>query len=268
MTLRASVAQTAPHIADVDANLREAERTIAELTGRTDIVVFPELFTTGYRRDGMDHVALAEPIPGGPSLARLGAAAARARLAVVGTILELDDDAVYDTAVVIGSDGLLAGTYRKTHLYPAERAHFSAGDRLEVVDLGVARLGLAICFEHAFPEIFTELALTGADLVAIPSAVPVGFEYLLELRTRARAQDNQVFVAAANLVGFDGATEWCGMSMIVGPRGNVIAALGNDGTGVIHAELDVADAVAERTQEPVLENRRPDLYPHLGAPRG
>src|SRR5207248_9865946 len=59
----------------------------------------------------------------------------------------------------------------------------------------------------AFPEIFTELALAGANLVAIPSAVPVGFEHLLALRTRARAQDNQLFVAAANLVGFDGETQ-------------------------------------------------------------
>jgi predicted amidohydrolase len=262
MTLRLAVAQTAPRVGDVEANLAGAERTIADLTGRADVVVFPELFTTGYRREGMDHVALAEPLAGGPSVTRLGRAAAAAGLAVVGTILEAADGRIYDSAVVIGADGALAGSYRKSHLYPAERAYFAAGDRLEVIDAGAARIGLAICFEHAFPEIFAELALGGAELIAIPSAVPVGYEYLLELRTRARAQDNQVFVAAANLTGFDGVNDWCGASMIVGPRGDVLVAAGRE-PGVVGVDVEVAAAAAERRQEPVLANRRPALYPHL-----
>jgi predicted amidohydrolase len=263
VTLRVSVAQTAPRIGDVGANLADAERVIAALAGRADVVVFPELFTTGYRRDGMEHAALAEPLAGGPSIERLGRAAADARLTVVGTLLEAADGLVYDTAVVIDAAGTLAGSYRKSHLYPAERAHFAAGDSLKVVDAGVARIGLAICFEHAFPEIFTELALGGADLIAIPSAVPVGYEYLLELRTRARAQDNQVFVAASNLVGFDGVSKWCGRSMIVGPRGDALAAAAGGEPEIIQAVLDLARVEAERAQEPVLSNRRPELYPHL-----
>jgi len=265
MSLSVSVAQTAPRLGDVRANLAEAERIIGEEAGRTDVVVFPELFTTGYRREGMDHAALAEPLAG-ESVVRLGRAAADAGLIVIGTLLESADGSVYDTAVVIGADGRLIGTYRKSHLYPDERRHFGAGDRLQVVDGGVARIGLAICFEHAFPEIFTELALRGADLMVIPSAVPVGYEYLLDLRTRARAQDNQVFVAASNLVGFDGVTRWCGTSMIVGPRGQVLAAAGTVDPTVIRATLEPADVAAERRQEPVLVNRRPDLYSHLAMP--
>lgn len=264
MTVRVAVAQTAPRVGDVERNLVDIERIIAGLAGRSDVVVFPELFTTGYRREGMDHAALAEPLAGGPSVARLARAAASAQLAVVGTILEAAEGCIYDTAVVIGADGGLAGSYRKSHLYPAERAHFAAGDSLEVVDVGMTRIGLAICFEHAFPEIFTELAIRGAELIAIPSAVPIGYAYLLELRTRARAQDNQVFVAAANLVGFDGATEWCGTSMIVGPRGDVLAS-GGSTAGVIRADIDASDVAAERRQEPVLINRRPDLYPNLAS---
>lgn len=266
MSLRVSVAQTAPRVGSVDANLADAEAIISNLAGRADLVVFPELFTTGYRREGMDHESLAEPIPDGPSFERLARAAVAADLSVVGTMLEAADGRVYDTAVVIGADGMLAGRYRKSHLYPDERPHFAPGDRLEVIETRGARIGLAICFEHAFPEIFTELALRGADLIVIPSAVPVGYEYLLELRTRARAQDNQVFVAAANLVGFDGTTEWCGTSMIVGPKGQVLAAAGPHDAVVIDAELDSAEVAAERRQEPVLLNRRPDLYPHLADP--
>lgn len=266
MSLTVAVGQTAPSIGDVRANVADAERLIRAEAGRAEIIVFPELFTTGYRREGMDHQALAEPLPAGDSVARLGRAAADAGIVVIGTMLEAADGRVYDTGVVIGANGELAGIYRKSHLYPDERANFAAGDRLEVVDAGGARIGLAICFEHAFPEIFAELALRGADLIVIPSAVPVGYEYLLELRTRARAQDNQVFVAASNLVGFDGATTWCGMSMIVGPRGQVLAAAGSDEPTVIRATLDPAEIVAERRQEPVLVNRRPDLYRRLMDP--
>lgn len=263
MTVRLAVAQTAPRVGDVEHNLREIESVIAGVASRADLLVLPELFTTGYRREGMDHVALAEPIPGGPSVTRLARLAGDAHLALVGTVLEAADGLVFDTAVVIGPAGELLATYRKTHLYPAERRHFAPGDRLVTAEAADIRLGLAICFEHAFPEIFTELALAGAQLVAIPSAVPVGYEYLLDLRTRARAQDNQLFVAAANLVGFDGETRWCGESMIVSPRGEVLARAGSEGPAVILADIDPGDIAGERAQEPVLANRRPSLYSRL-----
>jgi hypothetical protein len=77
---------------------------------------------------------------------------------------------------------------------------------------------------------------------------------------------NQVFVAASNLVGFDGVTDWCGRSMIVGPRGEVLAAAGGDEPATIEAVLDPAQVAAEREQEPALTNRRPELYPHLALP--
>lgn len=254
-----AVVQTAPRVGAVDDNVADAERRIAGFAGRADLAVFPELFTTGYRRDGMDHRALAEPIPDGPSVRRLATAARTAGVAVAGTLLEVDADRVYDTAVLIGPDGKLLARYRKTHLYPAERPYFSPGNELVVSRLNGERVGLAICFEHAFPEIFTALAVRGATLIVIPSAVPQGFEYLLDLRTRARAQDNQLYVAAANLAGFDGRTHWCGRSVIVDPRGQVVASAGTD-EAEITATIDSAMIANERRQEPTLANRRPELY--------
>lgn len=260
--LTVAVLQTAPGVGKVAENVGEAERRIAALAGRAELVLFPELFTTGYRRHGMDHAALAEPVPGGPSLGRLARAARGAGLAVAGTLLERDGEQVYDTAILIGSDGELVAKYRKTHLYPAELPYFSPGDELVVAHLSSdsVPVGLAICFEHAFPEIFTALALRGAGLILIPSAVPHGFEYLLDLRTRARAQDNQVYVAAANLVGFDGETHWCGGSAIVDPRGEMIAQAGGDAESEILATIDPRLIERERQQEPALERRRPELY--------
>lgn len=256
-----AVVQTAPEVGAVERNVELAVERILGLAGRADLVVFPELFTTGYRREGMDHASLAEPIPGGPTVRRLAAAARGARIAVAGTILEREGEAIYDAGILIGPDGELAAKYRKTHLYPAERAFFTPGDELVVAPLrDSVRVGLAICFEHAFPEIFTTLALRGATLIAIPSAVPKGYEYLLGLRTRARAQDNQLYVAAANLVGFDGVTRWCGRSVIVDPRGEVIADAGGDEEAEIVATLDLSLIERERDQEATLANRRPELY--------
>ena len=171
---RIAVEQTAPEVGAVERNVDDAVRRIGALAGRADLVVFPELFTTGYRREGMDHRALAEPIPDGPSVRRLADAARRAGVAVSGTILERDGDEVHDTAFLIDAVGQLVARYRKTHLYPAETAYFTAGDELVVAPLRPdLRVGMAICFEHAFPEIFTTLALAGASLIVISSAVPV-----------------------------------------------------------------------------------------------
>ena len=263
--LRLAVVQTSPALGEVAANLAAAIATLRGLAGQSEFAVFPELFTTGYNREELDHVGLAEPIPDGPTVTALCSAAAETGVGVVGTILERSGDTVYDTAIVIDSAGRFVTSYRKSHLYPAERALFGAGDRVVVARLSERiRLGLAICFEHAFPEIFAELALAGANVIAIPSAVPEGYEYLLDLRTRARAQDNQVYVAAANLSGFDGRTRWCGGSLIAGPRGDVLAVAGPD-QGVIGARIDLSRIESERRQEPIFVNRRPELYSRLRA---
>lgn len=116
-------------------------------------------------------------------------------------------------------------------------------------------LGPLICFEHAFPEVATTLALHGAEILVIPSAVPVGYEYLLRLRTRARAQDNQVFAVACNMAG----RGFCGGSLVADPRGEVVAA-GETGEMVLHARIDLAAIAAERQREPALDMRRPELY--------
>lgn len=259
-----AVVQTVPTLGDIDGNLDAAERELQSLSGKADLVVFPELFTTGYSLTHLDLRGLGEPVPG-PSTTRLARAAERG-VAVVGTLIERDGDNLYDTAIVIDSDGRFAGAYRKTHLHPTEESHFTPGDRLAVIGLRSGlRVGLAICFEHGFPELFAELALSGADVIAVPSAVPAGFGYLLDLRTRARAQDNQVFVLAANLGGDDGLTRWCGGSAIVDPRGEPLAVAPTDRAARLVAELDLDTIAAERRQEPLLVHRRPELYERLRA---
>jgi predicted amidohydrolase len=262
--IRSALVQMDCIIKNKEGNLSKAFGFLDELEGQADIVCFPELFTTGYNLDliGDDFYELAEPIPG-PTTEWMGQKAREYGLAVVGTIVERDnarEGVLYDTTFLLDAKGQLVGKYRKSHLYPTEHRYFRAGDRLPVFELGGFTVGVAICFEHAFPQVFTILALQGVEVVFIPSAVPVGYEYLLNLRTRARAQDNQLFTVAVNRVGREGDVTYCGLSKVVTPRGEVIAEASQAHEELLVAELDLDLILKERKQEPVLRSLRPELY--------
>ncbi|MQA76284.1 MAG: carbon-nitrogen hydrolase [Solirubrobacterales bacterium] len=233
--------------------MAEAVRAI---DGDVDLIVTPELCTTGYDLDGFRArgAELAEPLDGPTVALTMDLAAARRCTLVVGLLERGDGGALYDTAVVVRPDGT-AAPYRKTHLYPPEYEVFTPGDQLFPVATPSGRLGPLICFEHAFPEIATTLALDGAQILAIPSAVPRGFEHVMGVRTSARAQDNQLFAIAANLTG----GPFFGGSMIVDPRGERLATAGEEET-VIRATLDLEEIEREREREPALSLRRPGLY--------
>lgn len=262
--IRAAIVQMDCIIKNKEKNLSKSIGFLDQLKGKADIVCFPELFTTGYNLDiiGDDLYELAETIPG-PTTELMGQMAREHGLAILGTIVERDktkEGIFFDTNFLIDAKGRLVGKYRKSHLYPKEHNYFQADDRLPVFDLGELTVGVAICFEHAFPQIFTILALRGAEVVFIPSAVPVGYEYVLNLRTRARAQDNQFFTVAANRVGNEREVSYCGLSKIVNPRGEVIAEASHDKEELLVAELDLSLILKERNQEPVLRSQRPELY--------
>lgn len=247
--------QTVATLGDVTGNV---ERLVAALRAEcagADLVVTPELATTGYDLAMIDErgAELAEPLDG-PTVGAITKVAAELGSTIMLGMLERDGDAFYDTLVTVLPDGAVH-PFRKTHLYPPERARFAQGDVLQVVDTPAGRVGPLICFEHAFPELATTLALAGAEILVIPSAVPFGYEYLLTLRTRARAQDNQIFAVACNLAGGG----FCGQSLIADPAGRVLAEAGT-GESVLRAKIDLTQITRERTQEPALRLRRDELY--------
>jgi predicted amidohydrolase len=199
--------QMSCQLGDKRWNLAHARERLQLLPDGVRIACLPEFFK------------LAEPIPG-PTTTALGEVARSKKMVILGNIPEADADqegVLYDTTFILDPRGELVGRYRKTHLYPTEHRYFRAGDELPVFDVGFVQVGTATCFDHAFPEIFGALAVRGAQVVFIPSAVPVGYEYLLNLRTRARAQDNQLWVVAVNRVGEEGEVGYCGLSKVVNP---------------------------------------------------
>ena len=249
---------------DKAANLERAGHLLAQLTGRVRIACLPEMLEVGYDLASLGAALfeLAEPVPG-PTSKRLALLARKLDLAIVGGVTERDPDVtdlLYDTAILLDREGELIGRYRKSHLYPTEHAFFRPGSELPIFELAGLRIGIAICFEHAFPQIFTTLARRGAALVVNPSAVPVGFGHLQDLRTRARAQDNQIFVAAVNHVGKEGTVTYCGRSQVADPRGEIVALAPDATEAAIVAELDLEIIRQQRKQEPVFRAMRPELY--------
>lgn len=242
-------------------NLDHACRLLDTVPPETDIACFPEFFTTGYHPGilGDEYAHLAEPIPG-PTTERFADIAATQRTAIIGGIVESDAGRLYNTAFVIDATGKLAGIYRKTHLFPTETEFFEPGDDLPVFDLNGVKVAVATCFDHAFPEIFSAYAVKGAQIVFIPSCVPEGYEYLLDLRSRARAQDNQIWVAAVNRCGIEGDVFYCGRSQVINPRGEQIIVGGGDSEEVLAVEAPLDEIDEERQREPNLSCRRPELY--------
>ena len=269
--VRVAAIQMNCRLGDLTANLAQAESLLAEVAGQADIACLPELFTTGYHLAALGNrlFDLAECVPAtpadpaGPSVHQLCEWATRFDLAIIAGLAERDPHAtglLYDSTVLIDRQGRISGRYRKSHLYPTEHQFFRAGDTLPVFQLDGLQVGLAICFEAAFPPIFSTLALQGAQIVFNPSAVPVGFGYLQDLRTRARAQDNQIFVVAVNHAGPEGDVTYCGQSQFADPRGDVLAMAPADQPAAIVAEFDLSLIQDQRLQEPILRGFRPELY--------
>ena len=253
--IRAAVVQLELPPGDVTGNRDIFRSTLLSLHD-VDLVVAPELFVSGYDLAMIDERAdaLAEPVDG-PTVSMMREVAGERGITIVAGILERSDaGTLYDTAVVVTPDGA-ASPYRKSHLFPPERKRFAAGDELFVVPTPAGVLGPQICFEHAFPAISTTLANEGAEIIVIPSAVGDGFDHLLTLRSRARAQDNQVFVVAANLNG----NGFCGRSLIADPMGRVLASAGRE-DAILRADLDLSLIRSQREQEPSLQLARLDLY--------
>lgn len=258
-------------LGDKQANLSQAETLLSQIGGQADVGCLPELFNTGYNLEalGNDLFDLAELVPAGPddaagtTVARLRTLAANLNIALIAGLVERDPLAtglLYDSVVLIDRRGQVAGRYRKSHLYPAEHRFFRSGNVLPVFELDGLRVGLAVCFEAAFPPIFSTLALSGAQVVFNPSAVPVGYAHLQDLRTRARAQDNQFFVAAVNHAGAEGDVTYCGQSQTANPRGEVLATAPANQPAAVVTELDLTLIRGQRLQEPILRGFRPELY--------
>src|SRR5262245_6127912 len=155
--------------------LGEPERVLNNIAGwceraaaeKAELVLFPELVVHGHCTPNTWHVA--EPVPDGPSVARLVQIARRHHLIVCAGLSEKERDIVYNTQVLVGPDGYI-GKQRKLHLSRDEVFYYKGGRDLHVFDIGPCKVGIVICYDNQFPEVARVLALRGADLILMPHA--------------------------------------------------------------------------------------------------
>ncbi len=258
---------------DKAANVARAMELVGQAAAAgAQFVALPETFHCRGPNDVKR--ANAEPIPG--PLATLLEETARAHGIVLlgGSFNELHDDPsdtrTFNTSLLFGPDGGLLGSYRKIHLFDAmidgrlraaESGRNRPGDRPVVADTPFGRVGMTICYDVRFPELYRALATAGARMLLVPSnfAERTGRDHW-EVLLRARAIENGAYVIAPATVG-DGGTAFLayGRSMVVDPWGTVVACA-PDVEGITLATLDLDRVDAVRASLPTLHHLRPDTY--------
>lgn len=281
---RVAVVQFNPQVGveNLKANAEATtERLIQAADGGANLIVLPELATTGYTFRSRDEAyAHAERIPSGDTVQGWAQLAAERNVYIVGCLPELDGVELFDTAVLVGPDGFI-GKYRKTHLWNEEKLFFSPGNLgFPVFDTKIGRIGLLVCWDIWFPETARIVAQQGADIICIPTGwvwtPPPLYDAsgvcMAAYLTMTAAHVNNVFIATADRIGTERTSGFMGNSLIAGTNGWPVGRIaGPDEETILYADIDV---VAARTApiwnqlNDLHRDRRTDLYDQLLGYRG
>lgn len=264
---RITVAQTIPVFGGVASN-RARTVEVVRAHADSDLVVLPELATSGYVFESEDEVSAAAEPADGPTARAWSEVAAETDTWVVGGFPERDGDRRYNSAVVVSPDGP-EGVYRKIHLWNEESRWFEPGNEVPAFETPFGRLGVQICNDIWFPELTVTQARDGVDLVALPTnwvpepaGRPGGWTTGVH-QAVAAANANRVFVACADRAGTERGVTFEGQSVVVGPGGMPLAGpLPDSGAHTATAECDLLRARSKTPTERdhVLDDRRPDVY--------
>lgn len=269
---RIAVQQLAPVLGDLDANRAIALDAIREaVDAGADVVVLPELITSGYVFRSQDEAAKAAIGTDHELLREWADEARRADAVVVGGFCERGGDGrLYNSAAVIDAGGMRA-VYRKLHLWDHEKLLFAPGTAPPpVLDTRFGRLGVLICYDLEFPELTRWAALAGTQLLAVPTNWPLvprpeGERPPEALIAMAAARVNRMAIACADRLGTERGVTWTGGATIVGVDGWVAAERSD--AGLLVADVDLTGALEKRLTEhaDAFGDRRPDIYAALAS---
>ncbi|AMQ18484.1 nitrilase [Thermococcus peptonophilus] len=262
--MKVAYVQMEPVFLDPEVNYSKAEELIREVADQgAKLVVLPELFDTGYNFRSREEVAeVAGQIPDGPTTEFLVELAKELEVFIVAGTAEKDEKGnLYNSAVVVGPVGWgYIGKYRKVHLFNREKLFFRPGNLgFHVFNIGIAKVGVMICFDWFFPESARTLALKGADIIAHPSNL------VMPYAPRAmpiRALENRVYTITANRIGEEFGLRFIGKSTIASPKAEVLAMGSEDKEEVGVVEIDLSLARDKRINEmnDIFKDRRPQYY--------
>ena len=264
--------------ADKEANIQTAVRLVRQAAAQgARMACLPELFNTMYFcvETRQEYFDWAEPIPG-PTTDRMGALARETGIVLIAPVFErAPDGRFFNSAAVIGPDGAVIGKYRKSSIpfmdasrSPEPRGNekffFSPGDLgFPTFDTPFGRIGILICYDRHFPEAARVLGLGGAQILFVPTATTFMTRYLWDLELRAHAVANIYYVCGVNKVGVDvgGSTRnHFGNSMVINPRGEILAQASDTREDIAIAEVDLAVIPELRSLWGYYRDRRPDRY--------
>ena len=277
-TITVAALQCALNAADERDNIAAVAALVADAAGQgAQIVLPPELFSGAYFCKVEDEAlfALARPTREHPSVVAMQALAKALKVAIPTSYFERDGHHYYNTLAMIGTDGEILGTYRKSHIPDGpgyeEKFYFRPGnDGFKVWDVFGARIGVGICWDQWYPECARAMALMGAELLLYPTAI--GTEpYDADLDTSrmwrramlGHAVSNCMPVIATNRIGVEDSQRFYGHSFITDEWGDTLAEFGADDSGVLIATIDLARAAKHRAGMGFFRDRRPELYTRL-----
>lgn len=247
---------------DVSGQLQVmAEKAKDAATAGARLLILPEMFLTGYHIGPEAVGQLAEPASG-PSAEKAASIARATGIALLYGYPERGEDGrIYNAAILVNGDGRAIANHRKTHLFgDIDRNAFSPGEGPPTIaELEGIKLGILICYDVEFPENVRLLALAGADVVAVPTALMAPYDFIADRLVPARAYENQLFLAYANRTGQEQELDYLGRSCIIAPDGTELARAGAE-EDMIVADLDMQRLQASRKINTYLADRRPELY--------
>jgi predicted amidohydrolase len=244
---------------NVQANRRHGLDLAREAASKADVLVLPEIWTTGYQLKELDRSAEDED---GATMKELKEIAKTHQVWIVaGSMPVRRAEGITNTMFVLSPEGLIAAQYDKIHMFSlyGEGRYFQSGAKRTSFSLAGTQAGLAICYDIRFPELFRSLTQAGVDLVFVAAEWPSVRSAHWRLLNQARAIENQVFVVAVNCVGEHKGIVFNGHSMLISPEGEILAE-GTDKEEIIIAEVDLAAVKKARQALTVWQDRRPEMY--------
>ena len=266
--IKLALAQFSCKREDKKANLQKIEElTLKAKQQGVDLVIFPEMSLTGYVVKDQIY-ELAETIPG-PSVQKIEALAKKTGMHIIFGMPEVSEKTqatIYNTAVLVGPKGFI-GKYHKmylpTHSVFEEKRYFRPGYEPAAFDTELGKIGLTICYDVFFPEVFRLTRLAGAQLIVCISASPAVRRGYFEVLTAARAIENTAYLAYVNLTGVEDGLQFWGGSRLVSPTGDVLAKAKYDEEDFVTCQVDYHDLRTAETFIPTLRDLRPELFEQL-----
>jgi omega-amidase len=244
---------------DIDFNLRRTQNSIEKsCKSKSQLIILPEMFATGFDYPYIKKIS--KDVFNELVSFLINSSFKYGCYIVGGSIPELVNNKLYNTSFVSSPDRKIIGYQRKIHPFTGteESKYFAGGEKLNVINCPLAKLGIIICYDIRFPEAARTLALKGAEILICPAQFPYPREHHWEILLKSRAIENQTYVIGANRIG-GRKTRFFGKSMVVTPYGEVVKEL-NSEEGILIAKIDLEKIEKVRKSMPALMERKPEAY--------